>query len=249
MKWSEVRWRLVQWRGVKESVPWRVFTGGEVKWKEGHVKVGVQYLWRNNIRKWVQYFLPIVLLLPCSLLLNVVDLSCIELLSYVYYFYLMCIVLLCVYCCLAYFSCRMLARSQYPGGPATGHLGTRFSWFPCVYKQMLRWFPRLQVATACFSCSLPDVNFLDLHFIFMYMHYNHWHRATAHLQLNIYYYYYYQRISHFSASAGKHSLILGYVINRNRVGGLIYNLKSSLQLNMFQELQIFAFVCTYWDAG
>ena len=32
----------------------------------------------------------------------------------------------------AYFSCRMLARSQYPEGPKTGHLGTGFSWFPCV---------------------------------------------------------------------------------------------------------------------
>jgi hypothetical protein len=64
-----------------------------------------------------------------------------------------------------------------------------------------------------------------------------------------YYYYYYHRISHFSASAGKHSPILGYEINRNRLGGLINNLKSFLQLNMFQELQIFAFVCTYWDAG
>jgi len=40
---------------------------------------------------------------------------------------------------------------------------------------MLRWFPRLQVATACFSCSPPDLNFLDPYFIFMYMHYNHYH--------------------------------------------------------------------------
>jgi len=24
--------------------------------------------------------------------------------------------------------------------PATGHLDTGFSWFPCVYKRMLRWF-------------------------------------------------------------------------------------------------------------
>ena len=76
----------------------------------------------------------------------------------------------------------LLARSQ---GPAAGHLHTGFSWFPCVYKQMLIWFPRLQVATACFSCSPPDLNFLDPYFIFMYMHNNHCHGVTAHLQLNI----------------------------------------------------------------
>jgi len=64
-----------------------------------------------------------------------------------------------------------------------------------------------------------------------------------------YYYYYYYRISHFSASADKHSPILWYAINSNRLGGLICNLKSFLQLNMFQELQIFAFVYTYSDAG
>jgi len=79
----------------------------------------------------------------------------------------------------------LLARSQYPEGPATGHLDTGFSWFPCVYKRMLRWFPRLQVATACFSCSPPDLNFLDPYFIFTYMHNNHCHQVTSHLQLNI----------------------------------------------------------------
>jgi len=36
----------------------------------------------------------------------------------------------------------LLARSQYPEGPATGHLDTVFSLFPCVYKRMLRWFPK-----------------------------------------------------------------------------------------------------------
>ena len=80
---------------------------------------------------------------------------------------------------------RLLVRSQYPEGPTTGHLGTGFSSFPCVYKRMLRWFPTLQVATTCFSCSPPDLNFLDPYFIFMYMHYNHCHRATAHLQLDV----------------------------------------------------------------
>jgi len=92
----------------------------------------------------------------------------------------------------AFVNCRLvaglLARSLYPEGPATGHLGTGLSWFPCVYKRMLRWFPTLQVATACFLCSPPDLNFLDLYFILMYMHYNHCHRATAHLQLHIFYY-------------------------------------------------------------
>jgi len=78
-----------------------------------------------------------------------------------------------------------LARSQYSEVPATGHLCTGVTWSPCVYKRMLRWLPRLQVATACFSCSPPDLNFLDPYFIFVYMHYNHCHLATAHLQLNI----------------------------------------------------------------
>jgi len=44
----------------------------------------------------------------------------------------------------------LLAGSQYPEGPATGHLETGFSWFPCVYKRMLRWYPNFQVATTCF---------------------------------------------------------------------------------------------------
>ena len=40
------------------------------------------------------------------------------------------------------------------------------TWFRCVYKQMLRWFPRFQVATACFSCSPPDLNLLVNNFMF-----------------------------------------------------------------------------------
>ena len=52
----------------------------------------------------------------------------------------------------------VLARSQYSEGPATGPLDTGFSWFPCVFKQMLRWLPRFQVATTCFSCSSPNLN-------------------------------------------------------------------------------------------
>jgi len=49
---------------------------------------------------------------------------------------------------------------------ATGHIDTGFSWFPCVYKQMLRWFATFQVATTCFSCSPPDLNLLVTDFIF-----------------------------------------------------------------------------------
>ena len=78
---------------------------------------------------------------------------------YMYLLYLICIcctlcvfVVLCVYCCFT-LEARLLARSQYPEGPAIGHLDTCFSWFPCVYKRMLRWFPSFQVATTCFSCS------------------------------------------------------------------------------------------------
>jgi len=31
----------------------------------------------------------------------------------------------------------LLARSQYPEGPAIGHLDSGFSWFSCVYKRIL----------------------------------------------------------------------------------------------------------------
>ena len=69
--------------------------------------------------------------------------------SYVYLLYHVCIAVFTL-------DAGLLAISQYPEGPATGHLDTGFTWFPCVYKQMLRWFPRFPVATTCFSCSPPD---------------------------------------------------------------------------------------------
>jgi hypothetical protein len=64
-----------------------------------------------------------------------------------------------MYCCFT-LDAGLLARSQYPEGPATGNRDTGFSWFPCVYKRMLRLFPSFQVATTCFSCSPPNLNFL-----------------------------------------------------------------------------------------
>jgi hypothetical protein len=73
---------------------------------------------------------------------------------------------LCV--CIAVFTldAGLLARSQYSEGPATGHLNTGFSRFPCAYKQTLRRFPTFQVATTRFSCSPPDLNLLVTNFMF-----------------------------------------------------------------------------------
>jgi hypothetical protein len=50
-------------------------------------------------------------------------------------------------------------------------LDSRFSWFTFVYKRMLRWFPRFQVATICFSCRPPElkVNLLETSFIYLYI--------------------------------------------------------------------------------
>jgi hypothetical protein len=97
--------------------------------------------------------------------------------SYAYLLYLMfiCCKRMCICCtvCIAVLTldAGLLARSQYPEGAATGHLDTGFSWFPWVYKRILRWFPSFQVATTCLSCSPPDLNSLVPFFfsIFVYM--------------------------------------------------------------------------------
>ena len=89
---------------------------------------------------------------------------CIVVVSSVYCCHLICIY--CTMCVLLSSDDVLLAGSQYSEGPATGHLDTGFSWFPCAYKQMLRQFPTFQVATTCFSCSPPDLNLVVTNFMF-----------------------------------------------------------------------------------
>jgi hypothetical protein len=104
----------------------------------------------------------IVIVVLCVLLLCCCTMG-VLLLSYVYLLYY-------VHIAVVTLDAGLLARSQYSEGPATGHLDTGFSWFPCVYKRMLRWFPRFQVAATCFSCSPPDlnVNLFVISFIYLY---------------------------------------------------------------------------------
>ena len=83
----------------------------------------------KNIRNCIQYFL-------CFHYVHFFNRICLAFIvvPYVYLLYYVCIAVLTL-------DARQLARSQYPEGPATGHLYTGFSWFPCVYKRMLRRFP------------------------------------------------------------------------------------------------------------
>jgi len=74
-------------------------------------------------------------------------------------------VVLCVYFFFT-LNAGFLATGQNSEGPATDYLDKGFSWFPCAQKQMLRWFPRFQVATSCFSYSPPDLNIVVNNFIF-----------------------------------------------------------------------------------
>ena len=106
------------------------------------------------------FFLWGILLTIC--LVCIVVILYVFVVPYVYLLYYVCITVLTL-------DAGLLARSQYPEGPATGHLDTGSSWFPCVYKLMLRWFPSFQVATTCFSCSPPELNFLVKYLIFEYM--------------------------------------------------------------------------------
>ena len=98
----------------------------------------------KNIRNYIQYFLHLVLFSLCASL--TVYVLRVLLSSYVYLFILCVFVVpymyLLYYVCITFLTldAGLLARSQYPEVPATHHLNTGFSWFPCVYKRMLRWF-------------------------------------------------------------------------------------------------------------
>ena len=101
----------------------------------------------KNIRYNIQYFLHLVLFSLWSFLLTIF-LVCIVVILCVFVVFCICFtlclyVVLCVYLlCYVSICCAMcivvltldfglLARSQYPEGPATGHFDTGFS---CVYK-------------------------------------------------------------------------------------------------------------------
>jgi len=95
----------------------------------------------------------------CSCLVCIVVILCV--------FVILCVcVCVCVHCFFFTLDAGLLARSQYSEGPATGHLDTGFTSFPCAQKQMLRWFPRFQVASTCFLFSPPDLNLVVTNFIF-----------------------------------------------------------------------------------
>jgi len=131
------------------------------------------YFIKNITINYKQYFLTLVLFTFCTcfilrclvcivincLVCIAVVVLCVMLSSYMYLLY---------YVCIAVFTldAGLLTRSQYSEGPTTGHLDTGFSWFLSVYKQMLRWFPRFQVVTTCFSCSPLELNLLVTNFIF-----------------------------------------------------------------------------------
>jgi hypothetical protein len=112
------------------------------------------------------------------------------LLYLLYYVFTAVLVVLCVYCW-CYSRCRTAARSQYPEGPTTGLLDTGFSWFPCVYKQMLRWLLCFQVATTCFSRSPPDLKLNVSVTSFTFLLHVKCPLPPGDSPIALYYYYYY----------------------------------------------------------
>jgi hypothetical protein len=77
----------------------------------------------------------VCIVVSCLVCIVVVDL-CVLLSSYVNLFYYVGITVFTL-------DTGLLARSQYLEGPATGHLDTGFSWFPCVYKANAEMVPNI----------------------------------------------------------------------------------------------------------
>ena len=145
-----------------------------LRWKSQWISDWKKTITRNCTQYSVTWvFLPFVYVVKfqfvsCVLLLVLSCLVCnCFLLALCIVVVILCVfVVLCVHCCFFTLDASLLARSQWSEGPATGHLDKVFSWFPCVYKQMLRCFPTFQVATTCFSCSPPDLNLVVTNFMF-----------------------------------------------------------------------------------
>ena len=119
----------------------------------------------------------VCIVVSCLVCIVVSCLACtVVILCVLYYLY---IFVLYMYCCF-YFrwlevSIRKVLR---PATSTQVFLGS-----PVSIKQMLRWFPRLQVATTCFSCSPPDLNLLVTNLIFCVYENSHCHRVTTQLLL------------------------------------------------------------------
>ena len=122
----------------------------------------------------MQYFLTLVQFAYCTCCI----LRCLVLIVVI-----LCVfVVLCVYCCF-YFRCRTAGQKSVFVSSCDRPPRHRFFLFPCVYKQMVRQFPRFQVANTCSSCSPPELNLLVTNFIFCIHVKNHCHRVTTKLQL------------------------------------------------------------------
>ena len=103
---------------------------------------------KNNYKELytVVSYLDVFTFYTCCILICLVDfvasfkLSCVQLLLVDRVYCFSCLVVLLSYVYTLYYVCiaaftldaGLLARSQYSEGPATGHLDTGFSWFPCV---------------------------------------------------------------------------------------------------------------------
>jgi len=84
-----------------------------------------------KFRRFMCVLLCLVCIVANCLVCIVVVILCVLLSSYAYLLYYVCIAVLTL-------GAGLLARSHYTEGSATGHLDTGFSWFPCIYKQMLK---------------------------------------------------------------------------------------------------------------